>query len=116
MTKWLNPDATKADIGEPMQAYYDEKRKVWVFPGEDPEEKVKPIGPPPTTSTSVPTLAAAPPPPTSNDPVAAMMAPPSRAAISKSKMGAEPAHLATPAKMPMTYTPAPSFAVFQPSK
>jgi len=115
MTKWLNPDATKADIGEPMQAYYDDKRKVWVFPGEDPDETVKPIGPPPTTSTSVPTLAAALPPPTSNDPLAAMMAPPSRSAISKSKMGAEPYHLATPGKVPMAYTPVPSFAVFQPS-
>jgi len=28
MNKWLNPDATTADLGEGMQAYYDEKRKV----------------------------------------------------------------------------------------
>jgi len=29
MTKWLNPDATQVtDLGEGMQAYYDEKHKV----------------------------------------------------------------------------------------
>jgi hypothetical protein len=47
MTKWLNPDATTADLGEGMQAYYDEKRKVWVFPGDNPDEVAKPVGPPP---------------------------------------------------------------------
>ena len=86
VTKWLNPDATQADLGEGMQAYYDEKLKVWVFPGEDPAEVSKPIGPPPTTplaapgpgpgpsSSAVVTATAAP----SNDPLAAMMAPPKR--------------------------------------
>jgi hypothetical protein len=32
-----------ADMGEGMQAYFDEKNKVWVFPGEDPAEKAKPV-------------------------------------------------------------------------
>jgi hypothetical protein len=27
MTKWLNPDATTADLGVGMQAYYDEDKK-----------------------------------------------------------------------------------------
>lgn len=82
MTKWLNPDATTADLGEGMQAYYDEKRKVWVFPGEDPDEKVKPLTPPPTaakmkTETLPPQNVATP-----IDPLAAMMAPPSRRSAS----------------------------------
>jgi hypothetical protein len=77
MNKWLNPDATTADLGEGMQAYYDEKRKVWVFPGEDPDEVAKPIGPPPTapaTTEKEETPSTAP-----KDPLAAMMAPPQRA-------------------------------------
>ena len=77
MTKWLNPDATTADLGEGMQAYYDEKRKVWVFPGEDPEEKAKPIGPPPTATTAAESTEESPKAPM--DPLAAMMAPPQRA-------------------------------------
>jgi hypothetical protein len=76
MTKWLNPDATTADLGEGMQAYYDEKRKVWVFPGEDPDEKAKPIGPPPTVIASERTEES---PKAPKDPLAAMMAPPQRA-------------------------------------
>jgi Sec23-binding domain of Sec16 len=109
MTKWLNPDATQADLGEGMQAYYDEKRKVWVFPGEDPEEVSKPIGPPPTTpapqaasSAGAPSgggpvasnSSTSPAPPAANDPLAALMALPNRAPSSfqnKSKsMGAIP--------------------------
>lgn len=61
-----------------MQAYYDEKLKVWVFPGEDPAEVAKPVGPPPTAPAKKP---ADPPPEESEkkpkDPLAAMMAPPS---------------------------------------
>ena len=109
MTKWLNPDATQADLGEGMQAYYDEKRKVWVFPGEDPEEVAKPIGPPPTTpapqaasSAGAPSgggpvasnSSTSPAPAAANDPLAALMALPNRAPSSfqnKSKsMGATP--------------------------
>lgn len=80
VTKWLNPDATKADLGEGMQAYYDADKKVWVFPGDDPAELAKPIGPPPitpssATTTSVSASSARAPP---NDPLAAMMLPPTR--------------------------------------
>jgi hypothetical protein len=77
MTKWLNPDATTADLGEGMQAYYDEKLKIWVFPGEDPEEKAKPIGPPPTAPIATEKIEES--TKASNDPLAAMMAPPQRA-------------------------------------
>jgi hypothetical protein len=77
LTKFLNPDATEADLGEKMQAYYDKEKKVWVFPGEDPAELAKPIGPPPITpmaTSSVPEQSR----PPANDPLAAMMAPPQR--------------------------------------
>ena len=77
MNKWLNPDATTADLGEGMQAYYDEQRKVWVFPGEDPDEIAKPIGPPPTVSATK--LEQKESPTSPKDPLSAMMAPPQRA-------------------------------------
>jgi hypothetical protein len=74
-----------------MQAYYDEKLKRWIFPGDDPAEVAKPLAPPPimTPKTSdgaavvSSTLAA------SNDPLAALMAPPSRA-MSLKKSGPPP--------------------------
>ena len=79
MTKWLNPEATTADLGEGMQAYYDEDKKVWVFPGEDPAEKAKPPPPPPTAMAAAPTEEEKPKPPDmATDPLAAMMAPPQR--------------------------------------
>ena len=108
VTKWLNPDATEADLGEKMQAYYDEDKKVWVFPGEDPAEVAKPIGPPPTT----PMAAAASTPALSNDPLAAMMAPPQRAprALGKKAMpGSMPPLPGTPMG-----APPPRFTVFAP--
>lgn len=124
MTKWLNPDATQADLGEGMQAYYDEKRKVWVFPGEDPDEKAKPIGPPPTTpmATTAQSVSAPVPAPATTDPLAAMMAPPKRSpALGKSKSaGSPPSRL--PPGVPGTIMPpggsasqpVPQFAVFTP--
>ena len=66
-----------------MQAYYDEKLKRWIFPGDDPAEVAKPLAPPPIMtpkSDSAPVAA-------SNDPLAALMAPPSRAVSSKKKGG-----------------------------
>ena len=75
MTKWLNPDATTADMGDGMQAYYDEDKKVWVFPGEDPAEVAKPVGPPPTMTTPKKEESKKDVP---FDPLAAMMAPPPR--------------------------------------
>jgi hypothetical protein len=62
-----------------MEAYYDEDKKVWVFPGEDPAALAKPIGPPPMATTPSQEVQKddasneAPP-----DPLAAMMAPPPR--------------------------------------
>lgn len=81
MTKWLNPDATTADLGEGMQAYFDKEKKVWVFPGEDPAEKAKPIAPPPTLAAAESTKkppGGSPKEPVPMDPLAAMMAPPRR--------------------------------------
>jgi hypothetical protein len=76
LTKKLNPDATEADVGDAMEAYYDDKLKRWIFPGDDPNEVAKPLAPPPTTpisSRSAPT-----PISNVNDPLSMMMAPPSR--------------------------------------
>ena len=121
VTKWLNPDAHEADLGEKMEAYYDNERKVWVFPGENPEEVAKPIGPPPTPQT---VQVATPTPPAhtmSNDPLAAMMAPPPRApaglAGKARNAPATPGHripgMIVPGSAPAAAPP--TFAVFQPT-
>ncbi len=118
VTKWLNPDAKIADPGEEMQAYYDEKRKVWVFPGEDPDEKVKPIPPPPTTPLGPDATATnQPETPRSNDPLAAMMAPPKRTPASLPRGVGARAPSAAASRHPLTSPgggPPPQFAVFQP--
>jgi len=122
LLKMNNPDAhIVSDIGQSMQAYYDDKRKVWVFPGEDPDELAKPIGPPPTlvktpkptSSTSADTLAR-------NDPLAAMMAPPQRApsAFRGRALGGTPNSLSlanTPQSLSSAKSP-PQFVVFQPKQ
>ena len=89
MTKWLNPEATTADLGEGMQAYYDEDKKVWVFPGEDPAEKAKPPPPPPTSMPAAEKQEEKPKPDMATDPLAAMMAPPQRtpASFGRSRPG-----------------------------
>lgn len=119
VTKWLNPEATQADLGEQMQAYYDEDKKVWVFPGEDPAEVAKPIGAPPTTPmvlSSAPTPRAA----VSIDPLAAMMAPPQRVlSAPRSKSSSmRPSPLSMPINFPpgvMSATPSASqFSMFVP--
>ena len=114
----MNPDATQADMGERMQAYYDADNKVWVFPGEDPAEVAQPIGPPPTTPMA---LSSGPASVASfNDPLAAMMAPPQRAPSSRLRAsGVRPSPssmpmLFPPGMMPMTPNAAPKFAVFAP--
>lgn len=116
--KWQNPDAHIANPGEEMQAYYDKERKVWVFPGEDPDVLAKPIGPPPSAST--PSMTPAPIQPKNNDPLAAMMAPPQRA---PSALRGRPPLTASPGTLP-PYTPIaagvapmqspPQFMVFKP--
>ncbi|KAL7540536.1 hypothetical protein ACHAXR_010196 [Thalassiosira sp. AJA248-18] len=120
--------ATVADVGEEMQAYYDEKLKRWIFPGDDPAEVAKPLAPPPmnipkpkTTGEAAPATPAA----ASIDPLAALMAPPTR--LSSKKKGtpmmtsryADPlASTGSSSKVPpspmMNQAP-PTFAVFQPA-
>jgi hypothetical protein len=76
--------ATVADVGEEMQAYYDEKLKRWIFPGDDPTEVAKPLAPPPiiptssadSTATLIPTTPAPSSSGNNDDPLAALMAPP----------------------------------------
>ena len=76
LTKKLNPDATKADVGERMEAYFDEKLKRWVFPGDDLTELAKKLPPPPSSAHGIisPSIEKA---KETNDPLSSLMAPPS---------------------------------------
>ena len=83
--------ATKADMGGKMEAYYDKKLKRWIFPGDDPAEVAKPLAPPPTIPKASDTPATpAPAAASSNDPLAMLMAPPSASSrgLSSNKKGA----------------------------
>lgn len=105
--------AKVADVGEDMQAYYDEKLKRWIFPGDDPAEVAKPLAPPPImtpkTTDDAPAVSNA--PAASSDPLAALMAPPSRAVSSKkglppSRRYADPlASMGNVSSTPMTGLP-----------
>lgn len=128
--KLFNPgsDAYVVDLPQNEEkAYYDEKRKVWVFPGDNPDELVKPIAPPPTMAATTPAKPA-PEPSAPTDPLAAMMAPPPRRAGGPSSMN-RPALGGTPRGYPGSMSglggppgsaapaaggPPPQFAVFQP--
>ena len=129
-----DPDskAVVCDPGLAMEAYYDEKLKRWIFPGDDPAEVAKPLAPPPTIpkttdgpSTPAPSVAS------SNDPLATLMAPPPSGVLSRNKRGTPslgmsrysaspltsigtvpPSNKAPPAS-PMVATP-PTFATFVP--
>jgi hypothetical protein len=108
VTKWLNPDATTADLGDKMEAYYDEKLKVWVFPGEDPAEKAKPIGPPPLSVQAVTkngtNEATSDTKTTKMDPLAAMMAPPKRGPSTGTRTRAQNTSIRpSPASMPIMF-------------
>ena len=104
-----------------MEAYYDEDKKVWVFPGEDPADVAAPL-PPPPKAPMVPTAsapaAAEEPKLSNNDPLAAMMAPPKRGPSARPKVGAKP----SPHSMPIMFPPgmmpagasAPKVSVFKP--
>lgn len=99
--------------------YYDEKRKVWVFPGDNPDDLVKPIAPPPLT---VQPAAVQSEPETPTDPLAAMMAPPRRGpSTGRRPAGALPGTLpGIPTGFSAKQTPGgngapPPFAVFRPS-
>jgi len=99
MTQWLNPNAKMADLGGGMDAYYDKDLQVWVFPGEDPAEKAKPIGPPPKVPVPVAKVEETNEKDTTKfDPLAAMMAPPPRAvpSIRRSDAASRPPLNSTP--------------------
>jgi hypothetical protein len=129
LTKKLNPEATQADIGGEMEAYYDEKLKRWIFPGDDPTEIAKPLAPPPTTPVVKDTVASAPMPAT-NDPLASLMAPPTRS--SPNVQGYSMRHatstvgsrtpIAVPPRIPRsthsmsTKVEPPQFVIFEPKK
>ena len=117
MIKWLNPDAHQVTLEESTEkAYYDEKRKVWVFPGDNPDDLVKPIGPPPT----IPASPATPGPSSSiaqsnaTDPLAAMMAPPKRAPTSFKRPGTYASMPSPGVSTPLAAGTPPKFVVFTP--
>jgi hypothetical protein len=125
MTKRLNPDATEADLGGQMEAYYDKEKKVWVFPGEDPAELAKPVGPPPITplASDAPPASFKPTPDSRkiDDPLAAMMAPPTRvpSSLRSKSLSTKPMSMMyTPGMMPgsamQTNGSTPQFSVFAP--
>ena len=115
-----------------MQAYYDEKLKRWIFPGDDPAEVAKPLAPPPIIPKSSDTTTLIPVTPTrsNNDPLAALMAPPPSRGIptkrgcgppgvpmtamasAKSTGGGGGVKNTGPPISPMNQTP--TYAVFQP--
>ena len=114
-----------------MEAYFDNERKVWVFPGEDPAEVAKPLPPPPISMPAATPESPPSPKVTSNDPLAAMMAPPQRGPSALRGVG-RPSSYKTPGSslpptgtriMPSGATPTgldvpaaapPNFSVFQP--
>lgn len=101
-----------------MKAYFDEDKKVWVFPGEDPAEKAKPPPPPPMTMSSPHEAAPAPSASTSNDPLAAMMAPPPRPVHSSTKKPNATGRTNVPPGLsaPPPGKPPVNFAAFAPPK
>lgn len=123
MIKKINPDAHEVTLEESGEkAYYDEKRKIWVFPGDNPDELAKPIGPPPTMAKAPADSPATPAAEESKsaaplDPLAAMMAPPKRAPSSfkrPGQVGAGTPSRGYPGMPSPSGAPPPQFAVFQP--
>ena len=115
LVKWINPDATEVSLPENEEKpYYDEQRKVWVFPGDNPDDLVKPIAPPPTIAAKSP-AEPSPQPAAPLDPLAAMMAPPPRAPHSSRKhaFGGQPRGNPVNASSGAPPTAPPQFAVFQ---
>mmetsp|Transcript_11079 Transcript_11079/g.30605 ORF Transcript_11079/g.30605 Transcript_11079/m.30605 type:complete len:1124 (+) Transcript_11079:3-3374(+) len=119
ITKKLNPDATTADLGGQMEAYFDEKAGRWVFPGDDPNEVPAALAPPPKTPMAEKVQSAPEPEPSKpKNPLDAMMAPPpSRRPGAKRNLGgalnAAPAFPGTSSGNPAQSAP-PQFAVFKP--
>jgi len=136
MIKRFNKDAVECTLPDNEEkAYYDEKLKRWVFPGDDLDELAKPMAPPPIMPGGGDSTPAAEPEPkadVSNDPLAAMMAPPSRRPVRRPGGtptmppvgGAMPPMAGMPPMMPGMPSPVaggapaapPQFAVFTPAK
>jgi hypothetical protein len=92
-----------------MDAYYDDKLKRWVFPGDDLEELAKPLGPPPTAPMATPRSVSDDKSSGKSeaiDPLAAMMAPPQRgpSALSRARGSAQSIR-PSPASMPILFPP-----------
>eukprot|EP00526_Cylindrotheca_closterium_P004161 CAMPEP_0113637722 /NCGR_PEP_ID=MMETSP0017_2-20120614/19755_1 /TAXON_ID=2856 /ORGANISM="Cylindrotheca closterium" /LENGTH=4255 /DNA_ID=CAMNT_0000548783 /DNA_START=113 /DNA_END=12880 /DNA_ORIENTATION=+ /assembly_acc=CAM_ASM_000147 len=138
MIKRFNKDAVECSLPDNEEkAYYDEKLKRWVFPGDDLDELAKPMAPPPMIPGAGDPKPAPEPEtkPDANDPLAAMMAPPSRRPAALRRPGGTPSMPpggggmppmpGMPPMMPGMPSPAaagggaaapPQFAVFTPSK
>jgi hypothetical protein len=120
--KYLNPDAHEVKLEESEEkAYYDEKLKRWVFPGDNLEELAKPLAPPPTTPSSEKKAEDKPSENSSSqdtpiDPLAMMMAPPKRAPSSLKRSVGAPNPNSVPSNPYATNagTAPPAFAVFKP--
>lgn len=73
-----------------MEAYYDEKAKRWVFPGEDPDDAAPAAPSMPPTASELAAPGPSAPKPTSgleaNDPLAALMAPPPASFVGATKV------------------------------
>ena len=107
MTKWLNPDAIKADLGKDMQAFYDSDQKTWVFPGYSPEQVDKQPSCPPRTKIGLSPRKAVVP----GSPLAAMMAPPQRKiGLPPEKTGATGSQLAPMMTLPPKQMLPPTYA------
>jgi hypothetical protein len=111
VSKWVFPDATVADVGDEMQAYYDEDKKCWVFPGEENKPPPAALAPPPTSFGSPSGPQPGGPAPT-NDPLAALMQPPDPLA---SLMAPPSMSAYGPQSSARKSTPPPQYAVFKPS-
>ena len=80
--RFTAPNAKIANVGNKMEAYFDEDKKRWVFPGEEEEEDQGPPLAPPTTKDvqKARDAGGAPQPPgtpaPAADPIASLMAPP----------------------------------------
>lgn len=125
VTKKLNPDATEADLGGKMEAYYDKKLGRWIFPGDDPNEVAKPLAPPPVklAEVAVVTEEKKEDDAKKSDPLAALMAPPpSRTTTNRaplSSLGKRSTSRVTPSNLPTSdplkpVVDPPKFTVFQP--
>lgn len=134
----VNPEAKVAKLGEQMEAYFDEEKKRWVFPGETAtEEAVIPSAPPTGPMPgSMPSSGSGGPPGThsapgsisgGSDPLSALMAPPPvRAHAALMKKDPLSAMMAPPARSGLIgqrassmgnvrKPPRPQFAVFKPA-